>query len=71
MGPIKGPSQYDSAVIVRRVSRGPQFGTHDAERHQFLGQLYVRDLFKGIYTEESFRNLVNPNQFWIVITIFR
>ena len=31
-GPIKGPHQNDSGVILRGVLRGPQLDSHDADR---------------------------------------
>ena len=39
--PIKETPQYDSAVMIRGVSGGPQMGLHDAEKRQSLGQLCV------------------------------
>ena len=40
-GNNQGPPQYDSAVMYGRFHWGPQLDLHDAQRHQFLGQLYV------------------------------
>ena len=35
-GPVKGPFQYDSAVMVRGVSGCPELVPHDAEKLQSL-----------------------------------
>ena len=36
-----------------------------------VSPLYLTEQFHQTYAEKSFLNLVNPNQMWIVITIFR
>ena len=43
-GQIKNPlqnPQYDTAFMVRGVSRDCELGSHDAENHQSYGQLHI------------------------------